>query len=76
MSSTRSGSSSVIASPTVSAFSVTPGPAEVQTPSAPPKDAPSAAPIAAISSSAWNVRTPKCFSCASCSRTSDAGVIG
>ena len=53
-----------------------PGPAEVVTPSAPPNAAPSAAPDAAISSSAWNVRTPKCFSCASCSRTSEAGVIG
>ena len=71
-----SGSSSVTASPTVSDLSTMPGPAEVVTPSAPPKAAPSAAPDAAISSSAWNVRTPKCFSCASCSRTSDAGVIG
>ena len=53
-----------------------PGPAEVVTPSAPPKAAPSAAPEAAISSSAWNVRTPKCFRPASCSRTSEAGVIG
>jgi hypothetical protein len=76
MSTTTSGSSSVTASPTVSDFSTTPGPADVVTPSAPPKAAPRAAPEAAISSSAWNVRTPKCFSCASCSRTSEAGVIG
>ena len=33
-------------------------------------------PEAAISSSAWKVRTPNCLSWASCSRTSDAGVIG
>ena len=61
MSQIRSGSSSMIASPTVSAFSTTPGPADVETPSAPPKAAPTAAPTAAISSSAWNVRTPKCL---------------
>ena len=36
-------------------------PADVVTPSAPPNDAPRAAPTAAISSSAWNVRTPKCL---------------
>ncbi len=58
-STTTSGSSSMIASPIVSAFSTTPGPAEVVTPSAPPNAAPTAAPAAAISSSAWNVRTPK-----------------
>ena len=71
-----SGSSSVTARPTVSDLRTMPGPAEVETPSAPPNAAPSAAPDAAISSSAWNVLTPKCFSCASCSRTSEAGVIG
>ena len=71
-----SGSSRVTARPTVSDFRTIPGPADVVTPSAPPNAAPNAAPEAAISSSAWNVRTPKCFSCASCSRTSDAGVIG
>ena len=59
MSQITSGSSSMIASPIVSAFSTTPGPAEVVTPSAPPNAAPTAAPAAAISSSAWNVRTPK-----------------
>ena len=59
MSRTSSGSSSMTPSPTVSAFSTMPGPAEVVTPSAPPKEAPSAAPQAAISSSAWNVVTPK-----------------
>ncbi len=35
-----------------------------------------AAPIAAISSSAWNVRTPKCLYADSWWRMSDAGVIG
>ncbi len=53
------GSSSEIARPIVSALSTMPGPAEIVTPSAPPNDAPSAAPAAAISSSAWNVTTPK-----------------
>ena len=56
-----SGSSSATARPTVSDFSTIPGPADVVTPSAPPNDAPSAAPTAAISSSAWNVRIPKCL---------------
>ena len=53
-----------------------PGPAEVVTPSAPPKEAPSAAPQAAISSSAWNVVTPKLLCRASSSRIDEAGVIG
>jgi hypothetical protein len=35
-----------------------PGPEEAVSPSAPPYEAPIAAPIAAISSSAWNVLTP------------------
>ena len=61
MSQITSGSSSMIASPIVSALSTMPGPAEVVTPSAPPNAAPTAAPAAAISSSAWNVRTPKCL---------------
>src|SRR4051794_41640343 len=59
MSRISSGSSSATARPTVSLLSTTPGPAEVETPSEPPKLAPSAAPTAAISSSAWKVRTPK-----------------
>ena len=71
-----SGSSSVTASPIVSGFRTTPGPAEVETPSEPPKLAPSAAPTAAISSSAWNVRTPKFLWRASSSRIAEAGVIG
>ena len=44
MSRIRSGSSSMTPSPTVSALRTMPGPAEVVTPSAPPNDAPSAAP--------------------------------
>ena len=71
-----SGSSSMIASPIVSAFSTTPGPADVVTPSAPPNAAPTAAPAAAISSSAWKVRTPKFLYPASSSRIALAGVIG
>ena len=76
MSSTSSGSSSMTPRPIVSDLSTIPGPAEVVTPSAPPNDAPSAAPAAAISSSAWNVRTPKALWRASSSRIDDAGVIG
>ena len=76
MSRISSGSSSVIARPIVSFFSTIPGPADVQTPSAPPNEAPSAAPTAAISSSAWKVRTPKFLCFASSSRIADAGVIG
>ena len=55
------GSSSVIPRPIVSCFSTIPGPLEVETASEPPNDAPSAAPTAAISSSAWKVRTPNCL---------------
>ena len=58
MSQTTSGSSSDTASPIVSALSARPGPEVVVTPSAPPKDAPSAAPTPAISSSACIVATP------------------
>ena len=71
-----SGSSRVTARPTVSDLSTIPGPADVVTPRDPPNAAPSAAPDAAISSSAWNVRTPKCLRCASSSRMPEAGVIG
>ena len=75
-STTTSGSSSATPRPIVSDFSTMPGPADVVTPSAPPKDAPSAAPAAAISSSAWNVRTPKLLCFDSSSRIAEAGVIG
>ena len=76
MSTITSGSSSATASPIVSLFRTTPGPLDVQTPSAPPKLAPSAAPTAAISSSAWKVRTPKLLWRERSSRISEAGVIG
>src|SRR6266508_1339718 len=55
MSQMTSGSSSATARLIVSDLSATPGPLDVVTPIAPPYDAPSAAPAAAISSSAWNV---------------------
>ena len=42
-----------------SAFSARPGPLVVVTPMWPPNEAPTAAHTAAISSSAWKVRTPK-----------------
>ncbi|CAM5512855.1 hypothetical protein SAFG77S_05904 [Streptomyces afghaniensis] len=76
MSTISSGSSSETARPIVSDFSATPGPLVVVTASEPPKAAPSAAPIPAISSSAWNVRTPKFLCLLSSCRMSDAGVIG
>ncbi len=60
----------------VSAFSRIPGPDVVVTPREPPNEAPSAAPTPAISSSAWNVRTPNRFCLASSCRMSEAGVIG
>ena len=75
-STTISGSSVVTARPTVSAFSATPGPEVVVTPSAPPNAAPSAAPTPAISSSAWKVRTPNRLCLDSSCRMSLAGVIG
>src|SRR5688500_14642853 len=71
-----SGSSSDTARPIVSLFSARPGPDVVVTPIAPPYAAPSAAPIAEISSSAWIVVTPKRLSRDSACRMSDAGVIG
>ena len=52
------GSSSAAARPIVSALRSIPGPLVAVTPSAPPNAAPSAMPAAAISSSAWTVRTP------------------
>ncbi len=53
-----------------------PGPLEVVTDMAPPNAPPMAAVIAAISSSAWNVRTPKFLCRANSCRMSLAGVIG
>ena len=53
-----------------------PGPLDVVTAIAPPNAAPMAEVMAAISSSAWNVRTPKFLCCDSSCRMSLAGVIG
>ena len=71
-----SGSSVMTARPIASCLSATPGPDVPVSASAPPYAAPMAAPTAAISSSAWNVRTPKCLYADSWWRMSDAGVIG
>lgn len=71
-----SGSSNATAREIVSLLSATPGPLVVVTPSEPPYDAPSAAPTAAISSSACMVSTPKRLCLLSSCRMSDAGVIG
>ena len=53
------GSSSITASPIVSALRSMPGPLVAVTPRRPPNAAPSAIPAAAISSSAWIVRHPE-----------------
>ena len=53
------GHSVITARPIASAFRATPGPLVPVRPSEPPQAAPMAMPIAAISSSAWNVFTPK-----------------
>ena len=75
-STTTSGSSAITASPSASCLSTMPGPLVVHTPSTPAKEAPIAALIAAISSSAWKVFTPKCRKRATSCSTSLAGVIG
>jgi hypothetical protein len=71
-----SGSSRDTPRPIVSALRASPGPDVEVTASDPPYAAPSAAPTAAISSSAWNVRTPNRLCLLSSCRMSDAGVIG
>ena len=71
-----SGSSSETPSPIVSCLSARPGPEVEVTASDPPYAAPSAAPTAAISSSAWKVRTPNRLCLDSSCSTSEAGVIG
>ena len=76
MSQMISGSSTDTARPMVSALSSMPGPEVLVTASEPPNEAPSAAPTAAISSSAWNVRTPNRLCLASSCKMSEAGVIG
>ena len=70
------GSSSETARPMVSDFSEMPGPDVVVTASEPPNAAPRAAPMPAISSSAWNVITPNRLCLDSSCRMSEAGVIG
>ena len=62
--------------PAALVVSATPGPLEPVTPMAPPNAAPMAEVTAAISSSAWKVRTPKFFWRDNSWRMSDAGVIG
>ena len=70
------GSSNVTASPIVSVLRSSPGPLVHVTPRAPPNAAPSAIDAAAISSSAWIVRTPRSCRRDSECRSSEAGVIG
>jgi hypothetical protein len=60
----------------VSLFSATPGPLVLVTPIDPPYEAPSATPIAAISSSACTVVMPNRLCLANSCSTSEAGVIG
>ena len=71
-----SGSSSESARPMVSDLRAMPGPLVAVAARWPPKAAPSAEPIPAISSSAWRVRTPKFLCFDSSWRMSEAGVIG
>ena len=71
-----SGSSVITARPMPSPLSAMPGPLEAVTAIAPAKAAPIVAVMAAISSSAWNVRTSKFLCRASSCRMSLAGVIG
>ena len=56
-----SGSSVMTARLIVSDFRAMPGPLVPVTPRLPAKEAPRAMPMAAISSSAWKVRTPSCW---------------
>ena len=70
------GNSSATASPIISAFRSMPGPLVAVTPSRPPNAAPRAIPAAAISSSAWIVRTPSAAWRESSCNSSEAGVIG
>jgi hypothetical protein len=71
-----SGSSRETARPMVSDFRASPGPEVVVTPMAPPKLAPRAIPMPAISSSAWIVVTPCRLRWERAWRMSDAGVMG
>ena len=71
-----SGSSAMTARPIISVLSARPGPEVVVTPSEPPKEAPIAEPMPAISSSAWYVTTPYSLKCDISCRISVAGVMG
>ena len=71
-----SGSSTDTASPIASPLSAIPGPDDAVNAIAPPYAHPSATHAAAISSSAWMVRTSKRLSADSSCRISEAGVIG
>ncbi len=71
-----SGSSVITASPIASVFKASPGPLEAVMPSDPANDAPMAAPMAAISSSAWKVVMRKRRYFDSSWRMSLAGVMG
>src|SRR5438067_13805574 len=71
-----SGSSVPMARPRPSVLSATPGPELAVTPSVPAQEAPIAAQIAAISSSAWNVTTPYGLKFAMAWSSDEAGVIG
>ena len=73
---TSSGSSVITARPMASDLSAMPGPEVEVMPSLPENDAPIAAPMPAISSSAWNVVTPNALCFESSWRMSEAGVIG
>ena len=73
---TINGSSVITPSPNASDLSDRPGPDVLVTPSAPPYEAPNAAQMPPISSSAWNVKTLKFLCLESSCRMSDAGVIG
>ncbi len=64
------------AKPSASVLRAMPGPEVVVMARAPAYDAPIAEVMAAISSSAWKVITPKSLYCESSCRMSEAGVIG
>ncbi len=70
-----SGISSITANPMASAFKAMPGPDVVVIANDPPNEAPIQEHMAAISSSAWNVLTPKFLYFANSCRISEAGVI-
>ena len=71
-----SGSSVITARPIISVLSARPGPDVVVQASAPPKAAPMAEPMPAISSSAWYVTTPCSLKYDISCRISVAGVMG